>query len=103
MINPLLSEFGLVVNLNDQKDPPPDKGLYSAVIVRAIQDLGIQNSRGRNYRKKALEWLFGSDDFEEVCLYADVNPNRIRKFVRKNQALLSKGKSLESIIRRKRD
>ena len=66
------------------------KSLYVAVILQALLDLTKpklkkEDSAIQLYRDQAHVWFFKEvgvtcQDFEDVCCYAGVEPNTIRKF-----------------------
>lgn len=63
--------------------------LYASTIIQALIDAtNISNKPAdKVHRAQALAWFTTSvgvtaQDFEEVCLSAEIDPNRVRKFVK---------------------
>lgn len=63
--------------------------LWASVIVQALIDATSEPTRpqGRVYKRQARAWLLAeagvtAQNFEEVCLAADLEPSRIRSFIK---------------------
>lgn len=63
--------------------------LWCSVIVQALIDATSEPTRpqGRVYKSQARAWLLAeagvtAQNFEEVCLAADLEPTRVRAFIR---------------------
>ncbi len=56
--------------------------LWRAVITQALQDAGSNDKKKemRIKRAKAIAWLHSdSEDFNEVCMYADMTPSYVKR------------------------
>lgn len=71
----------------------PEKKLWRAVLNQAVEDgLGLYNTFMCDYEKKDAEIFLRTRTFwfDEICEYADVDPNRAWKLIQKFK-LIKKG------------
>jgi len=68
--------------------------LYMQVIIQAIRDSASSDEK-KDY--KAFDW-FGSVDFEEICLQANLNPQHLRESLLKLINSKDRKKISEDII-----
>lgn len=67
-------------------DYSPEIKLFKSIIIQIIIDAtyNLDNPRSKLNKLRAEEWLFKDNDhFLEICCYAIVDPNRVRKLARK--------------------
>lgn len=71
------------------EDASSYRRLWASVIVQALIDATAEPTRpqGKVYKRQARAWLLAeagvtAQNFEEVCLAADLEPSRIRNFVK---------------------
>lgn len=60
----------------------PEVSLWRAVIMQALQDAGSKDKKRemRMIRARAIAWLHSdSDDFREVCMYAEFELDYVKK------------------------
>lgn len=74
---------------NSEGDILAIRRLYASVIVQALIDATSEPKTpvGHVQKRQALAWLttevgVTAKDFEEVCLAAEIEPTRVRNFVR---------------------
>jgi len=74
----------------DTDDDGAHRRLWASVIIQALIDATSEpkTPTGRLYRDQAKAWLtaeFGvtAQNFEEVCLAADIEPTLVRTFIKK--------------------
>ena len=90
MISPFELSTDVSTNsLYDLTDKDGERSLYIAVILQALLDLSKPKFKNEDssiqlYRDQASSWVFKNagvtcKDFEEVCLYAGLKPNVVRK------------------------
>jgi hypothetical protein len=73
----------------DESDDQTYRRLWASVIVQALIDATSEPKTpvGHVQKRQALAWLttevgVTAKDFEEVCLAAEIEPTRVRNFVR---------------------
>lgn len=73
----------------DTDDAGAHRRLYAAVIIQGLVDATTspRTHRDQVIRDQARAWFEASvgttaQDFEAVCLAADVSPNNVRKFIK---------------------
>ena len=79
-----------IESLYDLTEKDAHKSLYLAVIVQALLDVTKPEAEGESneikiQRDQAHAWFFASvgvtcDDFETVCHYAGIEPQKVRSF-----------------------
>jgi len=79
-----------IESLYDLTEKDAHKSLYLAVIVQALLDITKPEVEGEDneikiQRDQAHAWVFASigvtrDDFETVCYYAGLEPQKVRSF-----------------------
>jgi hypothetical protein len=70
---------------HEDKPTDPCTALWRAVIMQALIDAGNNFKRAeyKNYKAQAISWLSGnSDDFLEVCMLADMEPDYVKKMTK---------------------
>ncbi len=57
--------------------------LMMGILQRALDDIceGSYSTRNQRRCQKALEWIFSSRDFDNICFYAGLNADQIREGV----------------------
>jgi len=69
-------------NIKQENDIASYQALWRAVITQALMDAGnnFKNPENKNVKAHAVSWLSGySDDFQQVCIMADMNPNYVKQ------------------------
>tara|TARA_R110000824_G_scaffold247319_1_gene436414 strand:- start:80 stop:427 length:348 start_codon:yes stop_codon:yes gene_type:complete len=93
IINDNLYDLSTDVSVNslyDLTNKDGHRSLYISVVLQAILDLSKPKSKSEDssvqvYRDQAHSWIFKDvgvtcEDFEEICLYAGLEPVTVRKF-----------------------
>lgn len=66
-----------------------ERRLWASVIIQALVDAtaNAKTSSAATYKRQALAWLTTevgttAQNFEEVCLAAEIEPSRVRNFIK---------------------
>jgi len=75
---------------DEESEAAAYRRLWASVIVQSLIDATAEpkTPQGKLYKRQARAWLLAeagvtAQNFEEVCLAADIEPTRVRAFVRK--------------------
>ena len=76
------------MSIKDFGDEARLKRLWSSVIIQSLIDATAEAPalQVQADRKRARDWIFAeagvtAQDFEAVCLAADIQPSRVREFI----------------------
>jgi len=79
--------------MHDASSEMPEKKLWRAVFNQALEDgFGLYNTYMCDYEKKDAQLFFRTrtHQFDEICEYADIDPDRAWKLIQKHK-LIQKG------------
>ncbi len=83
---------------SDPKYRTPENELFFAVVLQALNDMRSLAWVNPDVCEAARDWLLNDeDDFYAVCIFADVDPKRIRNIAQRYDEHLKSGGSVKSI------
>lgn len=73
----------------EESDEAAHRRLWASVIIQALIDATVEpkTPQAQVYKRQARAWLLAeagvtAQNFEEVCLAADIEPARVRNFIK---------------------